>query len=72
MTYKPLENLKGHASSKPPMVVFVVCLFLFAVAMVSLGLYIKDNDIQDYDLSEVRKSCLGLFHKRSKGQFSQA
>ena len=53
MTYKPLENLKGHVSNKPPMVVFVVCLFLFAVAMVSLGLYIKDHDVQNYDISEV-------------------
>ncbi|XP_072043847.1 transmembrane protein 248-like [Amphiura filiformis] len=61
MTYKPLENLKGHASSKPPMVVFVVCLFLFAVAMVSLGLYIKDNAIQDYDLSEDWNSFLDEF-----------
>lgn len=61
MTYKPLENLKGHATNKPPMVVFMVCLFLFAVAMVSLGIYIKDSAIQDYDLTEDWNSFLDGF-----------
>lgn len=53
MGYIVVDNLKGFASNRPPLVVFMICLGLFAVALLSLAYYIKVNDIQNPDVSQV-------------------
>ncbi|XP_054749135.1 transmembrane protein 248-like [Lytechinus pictus] len=50
MAVKPVENLKGFTSSRPPLVVFTICILLFAIVLLSLESYIKRNDVPDYDI----------------------
>ncbi|XP_033627540.1 transmembrane protein 248-like [Asterias rubens] len=52
MAYKPLENLKGHVVSKPPLVIFIACMFLFALSVFILGYYFKHSEVPNYDMSE--------------------
>ena len=59
MAYKPLENLKGHVTSRPPVVIFIGCMFLFAISVIILGYYFRHNDVRNYDISEVRTRCVG-------------
>lgn len=47
------ENLKGFTSSRPPLVMFMVCLGAFAIALISLSYYFKSNDLYNPDLTEV-------------------
>lgn len=55
MGFVMYENLKGFASSKPPMVVFMVCLGAFAVVLLTMGYIVKVRDqLKNHDLSEVR------------------
>ncbi len=51
----PYENLRGFASSRPPLVVFMVCMGLFAVVLLSLAYYVRWNEVQNPDISQV--SC---------------
>ena len=48
------ENLSGFASSRPPLVIFMVCMGLFAIVLLSLAYYVKWNEIQNPDISQVR------------------
>ncbi|KAL0266266.1 UNVERIFIED_CONTAM: hypothetical protein PYX00_008860 [Menopon gallinae] len=41
----PLQDVKGYSSSKPPIVVFVMCLLLFACATFAMAFYIQYTDI---------------------------
>lgn len=50
----PYENLRGFASSRPPLVVFMVCMGLFAIVLLSLAYYVKWNEIKNPDISQVR------------------
>jgi hypothetical protein len=52
------ENLKGFASSRPPLVMFMMCLGAFAIVLISLSHYFKFNDIYNPDLTEVSWSKL--------------
>lgn len=40
----PLNNLKGFASSRPPLVVFTLCVTAFALTTLSLAYFIKNSD----------------------------
>ena len=50
----PYENLRGFASSRPPLVVFMICMGLFAIVLLSLAYYVKWNEIRNPDISQVR------------------
>jgi hypothetical protein len=43
------ENLKDFVSSKPPTVVFLVCLFSFVVVLASLSSFVNHNEIRNVD-----------------------
>ena len=53
MAIAPYENLKGFAASKPPVVVFMVCLGSFAVVLLSLAYYVKLSELENPDISQV-------------------
>lgn len=55
------ENLKGFASSRPPLVMFMVCLGAFAIVLISLSYYFKTNDIYNPDLTEEWQTFLEAF-----------
>lgn len=55
------ENLRGFASSRPPLVMFMVCLGAFAIVLISLSYYFKYNDIYNPDLTEEWQSFLEKF-----------
>lgn len=52
MGYIVVDNLKGFTQNRPPLVVFMLCLGLFAVALLSLAYYVKLNDVQNPDVSQ--------------------
>lgn len=52
VTLTPLENLKGFATSRPPIIVFIVCLGLVAIILMTLGFYIKDGELKTADITE--------------------
>ena len=62
MGYVVVDNLRGFTQHRPPLVVFMICLGLFAVALLSMAYYIKLNDVQNPDVSQVRKSLLKTFY----------
>lgn len=48
------DNFKGFVMSRPPLIMFVTVLGLFAVILMSLAYYVKFTDkIQNPDISEV-------------------
>ncbi|XP_071848399.1 transmembrane protein 248-like [Apostichopus japonicus] len=49
MAMKPAENLKSFAYHRPPFIIFLVCILLFAVALISLGIYIQNHDVRNYE-----------------------
>lgn len=55
------ENLKGFTSSRPPLVMFMVCLGAFAIALISLSYYFKSNDLYNPDLTEEWQAFLENF-----------
>ncbi|XP_022096325.1 transmembrane protein 248-like [Acanthaster planci] len=57
MAYKPIENLKGHVRSRPPVVIFIACMFLLALSLIILGYYFQ-HDVPNYDISEDWNSFL--------------
>lgn len=50
MAVKPLENLKSFTASRPPLVVFTICILLFAITLLSLESYFKRNEVPNYDI----------------------
>ncbi|ELT90464.1 hypothetical protein CAPTEDRAFT_222725 [Capitella teleta] len=52
MGLAPVENLKGFASSRPPIVIFMVCLGLFAFVLLSLAFYVQSNELQNPNVAE--------------------
>ena len=40
----PLHNVKGYSISRPPVIIFVVCLFLCASAIIAMGFFIQYSD----------------------------
>jgi len=53
VTITPLENLKGFATSRPPIIVFIACLGLVAFILMTLAFYIKDGELKTADITEV-------------------
>ena len=53
MGLAPYENLKGFATSRPPLVVFMVCLGAFAVVLLTLSYYVKVHEVPNPDISQV-------------------
>lgn len=51
MTLAPYENLKGFATSRPPLVVFMVCLGAFAIVLLTLSCYVKVHEAPNRDMS---------------------
>lgn len=47
----PFSNLKGFAKSRPPLVVFMVCLCAFGIILMSLAYFIETHEVKDPDLS---------------------
>ena len=55
MLYTVYENLQGFAKTRPPLVIFMVCLGAFAVVLLTLAYVIKVHDnLSNPDLAEVR------------------
>jgi len=53
MGLTPYENLKGFAQNRPPIIVFVACLGVFAIVLMSLAYYIKiTEEIPDPDIRQ--------------------
>jgi len=50
----PLENLKGFAASRPPVVVFMVCIALISIILMTLAFIVKDNELKKPDVSQVK------------------
>ena len=57
----PVENLKGFAMSRPPFIIFLVCLGLFSVILMTLAFIVKDNELKNPDMSRVG-IFITLFH----------
>ena len=49
----PLENLKGFATTRPPCILFMVCLGIISVILMTLAFIIKDNELKKPDVSQV-------------------
>lgn len=41
----PLHNVKGYSASRPPVVIFVICLALFACATLAMAFFIQNAEI---------------------------
>ena len=55
----PYENLKAFAVSRPPVVIFMVCIALISVILMTLAFIVKDNELKKPDVSQVK--CLVLY-----------
>lgn len=42
--HTPINNLRGFVSTRPPLVVFTVCLTAFAITTLSLAYYVEHSD----------------------------
>ncbi|XP_001362115.2 transmembrane protein 248 isoform X1 [Monodelphis domestica] len=51
-TINPLENLKAHISSRPPLVVFMVSVSAMAIAFLTLGYFFKIKEIKSPEMAE--------------------
>lgn len=58
----PLENLKGFATSRPPIIIFIACLGLVAIILMSLAFYInKSGGLRTADITEDWNAFLESF-----------
>jgi len=53
----PYENLKGFAMSRPPVIIFMVCIALISVILMTLAFIVKDNELKKPDVSQVITLC---------------
>ncbi|XP_005091558.1 transmembrane protein 248 [Aplysia californica] len=51
MAFTIVENLRGFFNSRPPLVVFMLCLASFAIALITFAYIVKAKDIPDPDVS---------------------
>ena len=42
---EPIENLKAFASNRPPLVLFMICLGVIGLVLMTLAFYIKEAEI---------------------------
>ena len=54
MGLAPYENFRGFASSRPPLIVFMICLGLFAIVLMTLGYYVQVQ--RNPDVSQVSQA----------------
>lgn len=54
MTFVIVENLRTFFNSRPPLVVFMICLASFAVALITFAYIVKTKDLPNPDVTEVR------------------
>lgn len=52
MTFIIVENLRGFFNSRPPLVVFMICLASFAIALITFAYIVKTKDMPNPDISE--------------------
>jgi len=52
----PYENLKGFAISRPPVIIFMVCIALISIILMTLAFIVKDNELKKPDVSQVKSS----------------
>lgn len=45
--FNPLQNFKGFASSRPPLLVFLICLLAFAATAASLAFIVHKSELKD-------------------------
>jgi len=50
----PYENLKGFAASRPPVIIFMVCIALISVILMTLAFIVRDNELKKPDVSRVK------------------
>jgi len=53
MLLEPIENLRSFATSRPPLVVFMACMGVIALILMTLAFYIKDAELKKPDGSQV-------------------
>lgn len=57
----PYGSLRGFAVSRPPLLVFTLCLTAFALTTLWLAYYVRNVDeIQNIDAHRVRNTLLNL------------
>ncbi|CAG5128426.1 unnamed protein product [Candidula unifasciata] len=52
MTFIIVENLRGFFNSRPPLVVFMICLASFAIALITFAYIVKTRDLPNPDVTE--------------------
>jgi hypothetical protein len=52
MTFVIVENLRGFFNSRPPLVVFMICLASFAIALITFAYIVKTRDLPNPDVTE--------------------
>lgn len=57
--WRPVSNLRDQLSRHPPVVVFFLCLLFLSITFVCIGLYSKDQDIKNPDISLDWNQVLG-------------
>ena len=61
MAYTIVENVRGFFISRPPLVVFMICLGSFAIALITFAYIVKVKDMPNPDITEVGQFSL-LYH----------
>jgi len=61
MTFTILENLRGFFNSRPPLVVFMICLGSFAISLILFAHLVKSREIPDPDVNEDWNTMLEKF-----------
>ena len=63
MAFTIVENVRGFFISRPPLVVFMICLGSFAVALITFAYIVKVKDMPNPDVTEVRPfPFMALWH----------
>ena len=60
MAFTIVENVRGFFISRPPLVVFMICLGSFAIALITFAYIVKVKDMPNPDVTEVRVSFHGI------------
>uniref|UniRef100_T1IQ77 TMEM248/TMEM219 domain-containing protein n=1 Tax=Strigamia maritima TaxID=126957 RepID=T1IQ77_STRMM len=46
-SFNPLQNVKGFILTRPPVLVFLICLITFAVTALSLAYFVRTSELRD-------------------------
>lgn len=61
MTFSGIENLRGFFTTRPPLVVFMICLASFAVTLITFAYIVKTQNLPDPDVKEDWNTILEKF-----------